>query len=112
MQNLENIKVGDKLYIGSSYLHEGVYRVDRVTKTQVMVGTLRFRKRDGYQVGGYAIARLATSEDEKRMVAEKRYNTLLAAVRKIDFRRCSSDQLEKIIEIANPQLKNTLPIND
>ena len=49
---LENVQMGDQLiWNGRGLSERKVVRVDRTTKTQIIIGRHRFRKSDGYTVG-------------------------------------------------------------
>jgi len=48
--NLENVQVGDTLIWNDRYATE-IVKVDRLTKTQIIIGSKRFRKSDGQSVG-------------------------------------------------------------
>lgn len=49
---LSSVKAGDSLIFRSRYCPEGVVvSVSRTTKTQVVCGSRRFRRSDGYLVG-------------------------------------------------------------
>ena len=49
---LESVKAGDELLISSHFMRDDyLAKVDRVTKTQVIIGNNRYRISDGKQVG-------------------------------------------------------------
>jgi hypothetical protein len=51
--NLENVQAGDKLICVTGYgRNREVVIVDRTTKTQIIIGKTRYRKRNGLQLGG------------------------------------------------------------
>ena len=101
MSNLENVSVGDELYISHNRTSRFA-KVTRITPTQILAGTDRFRKKDGYGVGrgawDFTSARLATPED-KVAVAERiaRNN----AIAKIKRARLSGLSTETLVEISN-----------
>jgi len=49
---LANVKAGDTLILEYRHTDRRVVTVGRVTKTQILIGQLRYRKQDGYSVGG------------------------------------------------------------
>jgi hypothetical protein len=49
---LESLKAGDEVMVPSRYGAPSILRVDRVTPTQVVVGSEKYRKSNGYRVGG------------------------------------------------------------
>jgi hypothetical protein len=74
--SLESAKVGDVLIVsyGGNGFHLG--RVTKITKTQVLTGTSRWRKKDGYAVGGdtwsVQSARIPQPGEIERLEDEKR----------------------------------------
>ena len=56
LQSLDEVKAGDWLLLSTgSYSHRNaakIVQVDRVTKTQIIIGTTRYSRNDGYEVGG------------------------------------------------------------
>jgi len=50
--SLEHLKAGDKVYINSRYHGISIYKIDRVTKTQIIIGKTKYNK-NGYQIGSY-----------------------------------------------------------
>jgi hypothetical protein len=57
MSWLEELKVGDAVIIdaGSTAVRLAQYTVDRITKTQFIIGTWRFRRADGDRIGPYTL---------------------------------------------------------
>jgi len=51
--SLSDLKLGDQVILRYSmpFVDDKIETVDRLTKTQIIVGTYRFRISDGYQVG-------------------------------------------------------------
>lgn len=50
MANFENIQVGDKLIVSNRYSNY-IGTVDKITKTQFHIGSYKFKKTDGCEVG-------------------------------------------------------------
>ncbi len=54
--NLENVQVGDTLIWNGRHLADSrIVKVTRLTKTQIIIGTNRYRKSDGKTVGGGSV---------------------------------------------------------
>lgn len=50
--NLESVKKGDELLISSHFMRDNyIAKVDRVTKTQVIIGKSKYRVSDGRAIG-------------------------------------------------------------
>lgn len=100
MNSLENVKVGDKLFISNGMV-ECLETVERLTQTLVVTKHYRFAKNSGKLHGSVywnaLYARLATVED----VAMVRRKQMIKKCANIDFSLLTSAQLEQILEIAN-----------
>jgi hypothetical protein len=48
--SLEHLKAGDTVYINSRWRGILFYKIDRVTKTQIIIGNTKYNK-NGYQIG-------------------------------------------------------------
>lgn len=105
MSNLENAKVGDKLYVSRPHSKSAIETVERITPTLVITKSHRFVKKTGYAQGNsawyFATARLATPADVERVRRESRRNELVTQCASINFHNLSVTQLEQILEIAN-----------
>lgn len=101
---LEDIKAGDWVALEGKVK----VRVDRVTKTLIIIGNSRFNKKTGYKIGKYdkwngpsLIYRL-TPEIEQEIAAyalEKEKNKLVNKIKSVDFTKTSLENLKKIIEL-------------
>lgn len=101
--NLENIKPGDEVICISYYGTRSIEKVDRVTKTQIILtNNQKFRKNDGIRIGrqrSFYISRITIpTKDEKKEI--QRDNVIRKAlVLMHDKEKISYDQAIKIIEI-------------
>ena len=97
--DLNDAKVGDRLISKYPRSFGGTrdYRVTRLTPTQVICGSFRFRKSDGRRVGrttdGYASVRVASEEE---LAHNKRLGRIRDAVRTIRQARGGSRLLDGI----------------
>ena len=100
MDNLEDIKVGDKVVLYRRY-DKKVCKIDRVTKTFVVVDGNKFRKKDGS--GGYysAYIRRATEEMIAKVEEENKRNVLVNKIRHCPLDKLSTEVLGKVYELIN-----------
>lgn len=67
MSSMEHIKPGDQVIV-ANYFTSTLATVERVTKTQIItINGGRYRRSDGFAVGGGAHIRDATDEDRTRI---------------------------------------------
>lgn len=107
MNNLENVKVGDKLLVVQGGVHNNYFIevVERITKTQVITERERhrFNKLTGRAVGydhwNGVTARIATTEDIERVRRQDQRRFILARIRQTQFHVLSDDKLERIYNI-------------
>lgn len=73
---LDNLKAGDEVALFSGFIQRvpQIKCVERVTATQIIVGSSRFRRKDGYAPGGgYGRPRITEATQEYRDLAEASY---------------------------------------
>lgn len=107
--NLESVQVGDTLiWHGRHYSDSRVVKVDRLTKTQIVIDLSKFRKSDGYNVGDknvWSKARVTIpKEGEIKKIQEARlHQKLIYAVN-------GACQIDKLRDMTLEQLQqlNTL----
>lgn len=104
---LENIKQGDEVIVASNGPGRGtaVCRVERLTRTQIIVAGLKFRKGDGIQIGGdkywYCTLHQATPELKAEVVEKNRRQRIINRLETIRWKDVSTEILEKIAELIN-----------
>ena len=87
MANMEHIKAGDQVVVGN-YFTSTLATVERVTKTQIVTNDgLRWRRSDGFAVGGGAHIRDGIDEDRIRITYREATQRAAAA---LDTRRLSA----------------------
>lgn len=51
MKDLKDLQVGDYVLV-TGMSHRSIAKVDKVTKTQIVAGNIRFKRESGWQCGG------------------------------------------------------------
>lgn len=102
MKELKDLVVGDDVLVTGLY-HRRIAKVDKVTKTQIVVDKVRFRRNSGWQCGCDSLDRKSISiPTEKEISDVKEENlrkTLIYAIRSFDFKRLSTDELKQVYNI-------------
>ncbi|MBD5414871.1 MAG: hypothetical protein HDR46_01150 [Bacteroides sp.] len=100
MTALENVKVGDKLYVSNRFF-EDIEIVERITQTLVITKKHRFVKKSGRLYGSDSwntiYARPATAQDELNIRDKQRRAELIHACKNINYEAFTTPQLESII---------------
>lgn len=100
MNELENVKVGDKLLV-RNYFEEKIETVVKVTKTLAITQYHKFHIKDGFSQPRnswrFTYAKPATPEDIKRNIREKNIQTC----RDTNYDKLTDSQLERIVNIIN-----------
>jgi len=101
--SLENVQAGDEL-VRTWNRKKDLVTVDRVTKTQIVIGHGRYRKRDGFQVGssrfnrGYL--RLPVAGEVEQLQEQVRHNRLCHMIAgACEYRRLKEMTLEQLTRI-------------
>ena len=99
MKELKDLVVGDDVLVtGMSYRR--IAKIDKVTKTQIVVDNARFRRDSGWQCGSDSWNRRSISiPTEKEISDVKEENIrkkLIYAISSFDFKRLSTDELKQV----------------
>ena len=108
MKQLKALVAGDEVLVTvMSYRH--IAKVDKVTKTQIIVNNARFRRDSGCQFGSYRWnGRRISVPTEKEISDIKEENLrkeLLYAISSFDFKRLSTDDLKQVYNIVKGKEK-------
>lgn len=103
MENLKNIKVGDKVILYRRFQDRIVCEVERLTKNFIIVDGRKYRKKDGFEagdVGIYSSSIWRASEQEIAEVEEEnRRDEIISYVRNCRLSTLPTEVLEKVYEL-------------
>lgn len=102
MKELKDLVAGDDvLVVGRSYRR--IAKIDKVTKTQIVVNNARFRSDSGWQCGSdrWNVTRISvpTKKEISDVKEENLRKTLIYAISSFDFKRLSTDELKQVYNI-------------
>ena len=102
MKELKDLVVGDDVLVTvMSYRH--IAKVDKVTKTQIIVNNARCRRNSGWQFGSdrWNVRRISvpTLKEISDFKEENFRKELLYAISSFDFERLSTDKLKQVYNI-------------
>lgn len=107
MKELKDLVVGDDVLV-TSMCHRRIAKIDKVTKTQIVVDNVRFRRDSGWQCGSDIWDRKSISvptEKEISDVKEENFRKkLIYAISSFDFKRLSTDELKQVYNILKGKL--------
>ena len=102
MKELKDLVAGDDVLVISRY-YRRIAKVDKVTKTQIIVNNARFRRDSGWQCGSdrWNVRRIyvPTEKEISDIKEENLRNTLIYAISTFDFKRLSTDELKQVYKI-------------
>ena len=97
MSELENLKVGAKVIVGSVYIHNRISQVERVTKKYIIVESVKYSKAFGWVAGCSSYSanhiRPASEEDIRRVEEETEKRNIVNYLTKIHFKELSYETL-------------------
>jgi hypothetical protein len=103
MKELKDLVAGDDVLVIGMHRRRIIAKVDKVTKTQIVVDNARFRRNSGWQCGGdrWNVRRISVlTENEISDVKEENLRkTLIYAISSFDFKRLSTDELKQVYNI-------------
>ena len=108
MKELKDLVVGDDVLVTGMF-HRRIAKVDKVTKTQIIINNVRFRRdsgwkcgRDRWNVGKISIPTEKEISDIKEDIFRKK---LIYAISSFDFKRLSTDELKQVYNIVKGKEK-------
>lgn len=111
MNELENIKVGDKVVVKRWGKVIAIATVDKTTPKQIIVENNRYWKKDGMFVGGYAYHSqcidIATEEILDKIRKEKAIREAADYLNKIQWSDFDLEALERIINYVKDEMNKT-----
>lgn len=102
MKELKDLVAGDEvLVVGISCRR--IAKIDKVTKTQIVVDNVRYRRNSGWQCGGDSWSRKSISVPTEKEISdieeENLRKILIYAISSFDFERLSTDKLKQVYNI-------------
>ena len=108
MKELKDIVAGDEVLVTGTF-HRRIAKVDKVTKTQIIIDNVRFRRDSGWQCGSdrWNVRRISVpTEKEIPDIKEENFRKeLLYAISSFDFKRLSTDELKQVYNIVKGKEK-------
>lgn len=108
MKELKDLVVGDDVLVRGMHRRR-IAKVDKVTKTQIVVNNARFRRDSGWQCGGDSWSRKSISVPTEKEISdikeENLRETLIYAICSFDFKRLSTDELKQVYNIVKGKEK-------
>ena len=102
MKELKDLVVGDEVLVTGMY-YKRIAKVDKVTKTQIVVNNARFRRDSGWQCGSdiWNVRRISvpTEKEISDVKEENLRKTLIYSISSFDFKRLSTDELKQVYNI-------------
>lgn len=102
MKELKDLVVGDDVLV-TSMCHRRIAKVDKVTKTQIVVDNVRFRRDSGWQFSSDIWDRKSISVPTEKEISDVKEENLrkklIYAIRSFDFKRLSTDELKQVYNI-------------
>lgn len=108
MKEIKDLQVGDSVLVtGMSYRR--IAKIDKVTKTQIVVDNARFNKNSGWQCGSNIWNRRKIYIPTEKQIAEIKEENfrkkLIYIISSFDFKRLSTDELKQVYNIVKGKEK-------
>lgn len=102
MKELKDLKAGDDVVV-TGIFHRRIAKVDKVTKTQIIIDNVRFRRDSGWQCGSdrWNVRRISVpTENEISDIKEENLRKILIhTISSFDFERLSTNELKQVYNI-------------
>ena len=108
MKELKDLVVGDEVLVTGTF-NRRIAKVDKVTKTQIVIDNARFRRDSGWQCGSdrWNVRRISVpTEKEISDVKEENIRKILInTISSFNFERLSTDELKQVYNIVKGKEK-------
>ena len=108
MKELKDLVAGDDVLVRGMHRRR-IAKVDKVTKTQIVVGNDRFRRNSGWQCGSDMWNKRRISVPTEKEISdvneENLRKKLVYAISSFDFKRLSTDELKQVYNIVKGKEK-------
>ena len=108
MKELKDLVVGDEVLVTGTF-NRRIAKVDKVTKTQIIVNNARFRRDSGWQFGSdrWNVRRISvpTEKEISDVKEENLRKILINTISSFDFKRLSTDELKQVYNIVKGKEK-------
>ena len=108
MKELKDLVAGDEVLVTGT-LHRRIAKVDKVTKTQIVIDNARFRRDSGWQCGSdrWNVRRISvpTEKEISDVKEENLRKILIHTISSFDFERLSTDELKQVYNIVKGKEK-------
>lgn len=108
MKELKDLVAGDDVLVRGMYSRL-IAKVNKVTKTQIVVNKARFRRDSGWQCGSdmWNVTRISvpTEKEISDVKEENLRKTLIYSISSFDFKRLSTDELKQVYNIVKDKEK-------
>lgn len=102
MKELKDLVVGDDVLV-EGMNHRRIAKIDKVTKTQIVVDNARYRRNSGWQCCSdrWNIRRISvpTEKEISDIKEENLRKALIYSISSFDFKRLSTDELKQVYNI-------------
>ena len=102
MIELKDLQVGDDVLV-TGMTYRRISKIDKVTKTQIVAGNIRFKRESGWQCGGdrWNVRRISVpTEKEITEIKEETFRKkLIFAISSFNFKHLSTAELEQVYNI-------------
>lgn len=108
MKELKDLVAGDEVLV-TGISHRRIVKVDKVTKTQIVIDNARFRRDSGWQCSSdrWNVRRISvpTEKEISEIKEETLRENLIYAISSFDFKRLSTDELKQVYNIVKGKEK-------
>ena len=108
MKELKDLVAGDEVLVTGTF-HRRIAKIDKVTKTQIVIDNARFRRDSGLQCGSdrWNVRRISVPTEKKisDIKEENLRKILINTISSFNFERLSTDELKQVYNIVKGKEK-------
>ena len=108
MKENKDLVAGDEVLVTGTF-HRRIAKVDKVTKTQIVIDNARFRRDSGWQCGSdrWNVRRISvpTEKEISDIKEENLRKIIINTISSFNFERLSTDELKQVYNIVKGKEK-------
>ena len=108
MKELKDLVVGDEVLVTGTF-NRRIAKVDKVTKTKIVIDNARFRRDSGWQCGVDSWYRKSISVPTEKEISDVKEENirkiLINTISSFNFERLSTDELKQVYNIVKGKEK-------
>jgi hypothetical protein len=109
MNWLDSLKVGDEVIVPYGWNESRCERITKSTATQIHIGTTKYSRRSGRQIGTDTYSRAFIRQATPEMIAKVKEQIMRSKIQNIKFEKLPIDIIRQVLALLEPHPETSSP---